>query len=163
MLKLGAGAALVLALAGGAVSLVEPGVRTGRLTPSGRVVFGAMGRALLDGSLPEDAGERDRAVSALLDRIDTLVSQLPPHAQSELSDLLAVLASAPGRAWLAKVHAPWNEASRADTQQGLQSMRMSRLALARQGYQALHDIAGAAWFSEPATWRQLGYPGPVKV
>jgi len=27
----------------------------------------------------------------------------------------------------------------------------------------LHDITGAAYFSDASTWSQLGYPGPVRI
>ena len=163
LLKLGVGAAVVLGLAGGAASLLVPGLVDARLTPSSREVFHAVGRALLDGSLPAGTDARRAALLSLLDRIDALVASLPPHAQSELSDLLALLATSPGRAWLAHVPVAWGEAGTVQLQQALHEMQVSSLSLARQAYQALHDIVEAAYFSEPATWQLLGYPGPVKV
>ncbi|WP_427915642.1 hypothetical protein ACPWT1_06325 [Ramlibacter sp. MMS24-I3-19] len=42
-------------------------------------------------------------------------------------------------------------------------MRTSTLSLRVQAYQALHDISGAAYFSDRSTWAVLGYPGPVQV
>ncbi|MEO8653744.1 MAG: hypothetical protein ABI409_06430 [Ramlibacter sp.] len=41
--------------------------------------------------------------------------------------------------------------------------RTSGLDLRRQAYQALHDIVGSAYFSDPGTWSFLGYPGPLKL
>ena len=55
------------------------------------------------------------------------------------------------------------DASVAEIQSALQSMRVSTLSLRRQAYQALHDIVGAAYFSDPGTWSLLRYPGPVAV
>ena len=42
-------------------------------------------------SLPEEVGERQKAIAELLARIDTLVRALPMHVQAELSQLLLVL------------------------------------------------------------------------
>lgn len=156
-LRLGAGSALLLAIGGGSLALLSPGLQGAKLTSSGREVFAGAARGLLAGVLaPEGA-------TALLDRIDGLVANLPAHAQSELSDLLALLSSAPGRSAFAGLSVPWPDASAADIQQALEAMRMSSVSLRQQGYQALHDIVGAAYFSDPATWGLLGYPGPIAV
>ena len=62
--------------------------------PASRVVFFSVGRAMPDGSLPVAEPGRTVAVAveAMLSRIDTPVAALPPPAQAELSQLLAVLA-----------------------------------------------------------------------
>jgi hypothetical protein len=163
LLKLGAASAAVLLVAGGAAALLQPGLDGGRLSASGREVFSAVGRAVLDKTLPADDGARQIALSGLLSRVDVLVASLPPHAQGELSQLLALLASTPGRRALAGLGQPWHEASIADIQQSLQEMRLSGLALRQQAYAALHDITAGAYFSDPASWPVLGYPGPLKI
>ncbi len=163
-LKLGLGAAAVLAVAGGAVIMVTPGLeKTGVLSAAGKTVFAAVGRATLQGSLPKDSTQAQKALSAMVERIGILTSQLPPHAQDELSQLLALLHTSAGRIGLAGLSSDWAEASDADIQQALQGMRVSRLELKRQAYQALHDIVGAAYFSDASTWGLLGYPGPMKI
>jgi len=163
-LKLGLGAAALLALAGGgAVAVTEPGLRAGRLTAAGRRVFDRVGRAFLDGSLPTEPVQQREAMQAFLVRVDALTSALPTHAQQELSQLLALLATGAGRRLLASLDVPWPEADLSRIQAALQSMRTSPLALKQQAYHALHDITGAAYFSDPSTWAVLGYPGPVAV
>jgi hypothetical protein len=102
-------------------------------------------RGLLDGSLPSGGAALERALEALLQRIDGLIAALPPHAHSELSQLLALLASAGGRRALTGLSDPWPVASVADIQQ------------------ALHDIVGSAYFSDSQTWGLLGYPGPLRI
>jgi hypothetical protein len=163
LLKLGAASAAVLLVAGGTAALLQPGLAGGSLSASGREVFSAVGRAILDKTLPADDGARHIALDGLLGRIDVLVQALPPHAQAELSQLLALLASAAGRRTLAGLSQPWDEASVADIQRSLQDMRLSRLALRQQAYAALHDITAGAYFSDPASWPLLGYPGPMKI
>ena len=165
LLKLGLASAAALAVAGGAAGwLLQPGLdQDRRLSVAGQDVFAAIGRAVLDKSLPAEEGGRQKALAGLLQRIDTLVQALPPHAQAELSQLLSVLASAPGRHALAGLGQPWAQASIAELQAALQDMRLSRLALRQQAYAALHEIATGAYFADAATWPVLGYPGPVNI
>lgn len=118
---------------------------------------------MLDGALPTAASQREQALAGMLDRIDALIAALPPHAQGELSQLLALLASAAGRRTLAGLNEEWSLTNAADIQHGLQAMRMSSISLRQQAYHALHDIVGGAYFAEPSTWAMLGYPGPVAV
>lgn len=163
LLKLGMASAAVLALAGGAAALLQPGLERGSLSSAGRGVFAAVAQAVLDKSLPAEPSARQMALNGLLHRIDVLAQSLPPHAQSELSQLLSLLASAPGRRTLAGLAQPWAEATVADIQQVLQNMRLSSLALRQQAYAALHDITAGAYFSDPSSWSLLGYPGPLKI
>ena len=162
-LKLGAVSAALLAVGRGSVALLQPGWVDAKLTPAGREVFQAAARGLLEGTLPAREPARGTALAALLDRVDALIAGLPSHAQAELSQLLALLASAPGRRLFAELPGPWPSATEAQIQQSMQSMRLSPLALRQQAYQALHDIVGGAYFSEPATWTQMGYPGPRTI
>ncbi|MDP3754114.1 hypothetical protein [Polaromonas sp.] len=163
LLKLGVVSAVVLAVAGGAAALLSPGLHDGKLSIAGREVFRAVGRAVLDQSLPREDAPRQDALNGLLNRMDELTAALPPHAQAELSQLLSLLASAPGRRTLAGLGEEWSLATEARIQQSLQEMRLSGLVLRRQAYAALHDITAAAYFSDASTWPQLGYPGPVRI
>jgi hypothetical protein len=163
LLALGAVSAAVLAVGGGALALLQPGLREARLSPGGREVFAGAARGLLDGSLPVGADALTRALDDLLGRIDGLIAALAPHAQAELSQLLAVLAAAGGRRALAGLAEPWHSASVTDIQQALQSMRVSGISLRQQAYQALHDIVGSAYISDAQTWSLLGYPGPRPI
>ncbi len=163
LLKLGGTAAAVLAVAGGAAAWLEPGWERGSLSATGREVFVAVGKAVLDKTLPAQEGAREIAINGWLVRVNTLVSALPSHAQKELSQLLALLGNPAGRRALAGLHSPWSEAGVAEVQQALQEMRLSGLALRQQAYAALHDITAGAYFSDPSTWTVLGYPGPLKI
>jgi hypothetical protein len=163
LLQLGLASAAVLIVAGGAAALVAPGLEEGKLSAAGRHVFQAIGRAVLDGSLPADPGAAQIALGGMLERIDALAQMLPPHAQAELSQLLALLDTAAGRMAVAGLATDWPDASVAQIQSALQSMRVSSVALRQQAYQALHDIVGAAYFSDARAWELLGYPGPLKI
>lgn len=160
---MGAGSAAVLLVAGGSLALLTPGLRDARLTAPARDVFAAAARGLLAGVLPQGAAARAQAIDATLARIDALVANLPPAAQQELSQLLALLASAPGRRIFAGLERPWPQAAVGEIQSALDEMRLSSIALRQQAYQALHDIVGAAYFADRSTWGTLGYPGPEGI
>lgn len=163
LLKLGLASGIAMAVAGGGVALWRPGLVQGRLAEGGRSLFRAVGNALLDGSLPYEDGARQIALNGLIERIDQLTLGLPPHAQAELSQLLALLDTAPGRLGMAGLRADWGGASLPAVQEALQMMRRSTSSLRLQTYHALHDIVGGAYFSSASTWSLLGYPGPMKI
>lgn len=161
-LGLGLGAATMLAAAGGGLRLLSP-ASAGPLSGADRAVMRSVGAAILQGSLPSAPAAREVALDAWLERIDAVVGALPSHAQRELGQLLALLASVPGRRWLAGLDEDWATASTEQVQLALQSLRVSPWALRQQAYLGLHDLVGAAYFSSPATWALVGYPGPVPV
>jgi hypothetical protein len=163
LLRLGTASAAVLIVVGGAAALLQPGLERGALSAVGRTVFSAVALAVLDKTLPAEPVPRDVAVNELLVRIDVLISALPSHAQSELSQLLSLLGSSGGRLALAGLSAPWKDATVAEVQSALQAMRLSGLSLRQQAYAALHEITAGAYFSDPASWPVLGYPGPLKI
>lgn len=164
LLKLGTASTAVLALVwGGAVLLYEPAWRDDRLTEGGRRVLAAIARAVLDGSLPPEAGQQAAALASHLDRIDAAVRALPAATQRDIADLLALLAMPPGRLALTGLATDWQRAGVAQVQAALQSLRTSRLSLRQMAYHALRDLTHAAYFASSATWVQLGYPGPAKV
>lgn len=163
LLRLGIGAAAVLAVAGGGVALLQPGLRDGRMSDGARAVMRSVALAVLDGVLPADAAQRQAALLAHLDRLDAAVAAFPSATRAELSQLLALLASTPGRVALAGLHTPWEAAGIDAVQQSLQGLRLSRLSLKQQAYHALRDLTNAAYFSDPAGWRHMGYPGPLDI
>ncbi len=163
LLTLGVISAVVLTIGGGTLALLEPGLQGGRLSAGARNVFTAVAKAVLEGSLPDPEHGKTAALQGLIDRIDALQASLPPHAQAELSQLLSLLASSPGRRALAGVSSDWAVATVIEIQEGLQSMRFSGISLRQQAYHALHDIVSGAYFSDAQTWGRIGYPGPVNL
>jgi len=163
LLKLGIGATVLLAVAGGGIAMLRPGLVAGRLSDSARQVFAAVAAAVLDGSLPADKAQREAAIGAHLQRLDNMLAGFPAATQAELSQLLALLSSTAGRIGLAGLHTDWPQASVAELQQALQGMRTSSLAMRQQVYHALRDLTNAAFYADPASWSLLGYPGPQSV
>lgn len=163
LLRLGLGATGALVLAGGGVALWRPGVVNGRLAESGRTVFRAVARAVLDGMLPGQAAGREAAMSDHLQRLDATIAAFPVATQQELSQLLGLLAVAPGRIAIAGLWQDWDAAPVPRLQQALQDMRTASVALRQQAYHALRDLTNAAYFSDPSTWPRLAYPGPADI
>lgn len=164
LLQIGLGATALLALAGGGVALVQPGLLKDRmLSPRAREVMAAVARAVLDGSLPTGHAARAQALQAHLLRVQQTIDGLPGHAQRELSLLLALLGSAPGRMALAGLSADWPDASVPQLQSALQAMRTSSLTMRQQAFLALRELTNASYYADPGTWGLLGYPGPTEV
>lgn len=139
--------------------LLQPGLEQGHLTASARELFTSLGRAILQGTLPTDAQTRSRALEGMVERIDALAANLPPAVQAELSQLVGLLCTTPGRLGLAGLSPAWADASEAQVQAALEGMRVSlSLALRQQAYQALHEIVGGAYLSDESTWVAVGLP-----
>jgi hypothetical protein len=161
LLNLGIASAAALALAGGGAALLyEPAWHNQRLSEDGRGIVVAIARAVLDGCLSVEPAARQRALAGHLERMDTVLRNLPEPTQREIGDLLALLAMPPGRFALAGLGTGWAQASVAQLQGALQLMRTSRVALRQQAYHALRDLTHAAYFADSSTWAALGYPGP---
>ena len=160
LLKLGVGAAALLALAGGGVALFQPGLAAGRLTDAGKTVFDAVARAVLDGSLPQATAEKRAALDAQLKRLDEVILAFPSAVQAELSQLLAIISTSAGRRVLAGLPTDWPDASAAEIQAAFDDMRLSGLAARQQAYHALRDLTNAAFYADAAAWPLIGYPGP---
>ena len=162
-LKLGIASAVVLAVGGGALALMKPGLVDGKLSPSARAVMAKIGQAMLVGTLPAEPTALQAATQALLARTDTFFSGLPVHVLAELDQLISLLISAPGRRLLVSLSTSWEDATTAEIGAALQAMRASGTELRIQSYQGLHDIVCAPYFSGEESWAVLGYPGPRAV
>ena len=160
---MGGGIAALLALVGGGVALVRPGLDKGQLTPPAEEIFRAIAAAVLDGSLAVPPSAREAQLRSHLRRVDEAIAAFPAATQAELSQLLALLASAPGRAFLAGLHTPWAAATPREIQACLQAMRTSSVKVRQQIYHALRDLTNAAFYADPPAWPLMGYPGPVAV
>jgi hypothetical protein len=162
-LRFGATGALLLAVAGatraqGTYRAADGADTLRALGDADREVLAAVAPAILAGTAATGA-----SLAAAIGSVDRAVAGLPPHLQEEVRQLLTLLASWPGRRWIAGVAAPWREASVAEVAAFLERWRFSRWALLQQGYHALHDLVLAAWYARPDSWLAIGYPGPPEI
>lgn len=163
LLLVGAGAGTLLALVGGTLALLAPGLENGRLSARGREMFAAVARGVLADLLPADPAARAQAIQAHLQRLDDTIAGLPTALQAEIDELVTLLASTPGRLALAGLRVDWPQASEAELQAMLQGLRVSSLQLRQQLYHALRNLTNAAYFADASTWQLIGYPGPNPV
>jgi hypothetical protein len=127
-----------------------------------RAALDAIVPALLDGALPQAPAARSGAIAATTERVHQTILGLPPATQQEVQDLFGLLALAPARRLLTGIPHAWAAADRIEVAAFLQDWRVHRLALLRTAYAALHDLVLGGWYSDPAHWEAIGYPGPLQ-
>ncbi|HJV02391.1 MAG TPA: hypothetical protein VJ752_17780 [Burkholderiaceae bacterium] len=163
-LKIGIIGAVTLA-AGGALYRVVHGPAQPHafaLDDNARAVLTAIIPSMLGPVLPDAPAARAAAVANTVERVAGAVHGLPLATQKEVQDLFGLLSLGPARRFLAGVPASWNEATPAQIDAFLQSWQYHRIAMLVTAYQALHDLIAGAWYSDPAHWDAIGYPGPIK-
>lgn len=161
-LKAGLLGAALLAAGGGIYRFTHPPAPYAFvLDGDARAALDAIVPAVLDGALPPDPAARMQAIQATTGRVHQTILGLPLATQKEVQDLFGLLALAPARRLLAGVSHHWADASVVEVTAFLQDWRTHRLALLRSAYQALHDLVLGSWYSDPAHWAAIGYPGPI--
>lgn len=163
-LKAGAFGLLALAVGGGLYRATHPGGTQARFVLDGeaRAALDAIVPAVLDGALPPTQPARAQAIAATTERVHQAIHGLPLATQKEIQDLFGLLALAPARFALTHMTHGWSEATVGEVADFLQNWRTSRVGLLQSAYFALHDLILAAWYSNPASWPAIGYPGPLK-
>jgi hypothetical protein len=152
----------LLAVGGGIYRHTHPAApRRFVLDGEARAALEAIVPAVLAGALPIDPAARAQAVASTVERVHQTVLGLPLATQKEVQDLFGLLALAPARRLLTGVTHDWASAPAAQVSAFLQDWRTHRLALLRTAYGALHDLVLGSWYSDPAHWAAIGYPGPL--
>jgi hypothetical protein len=123
-------------------------------------MLNAVARAVLGTLLPADAATSDATLAGHLKRLQDAIAGMPPNMQSEVDELLAIVASAPGRRALVGLSSPWSSATSPEVVAALQNMRLSSLSIRQQAYHALRDLTNAAYFADSTSWAAIGYFGP---
>ena len=162
-LKAGLLSAALLAAGGGWYRVTHPAPPRGFvLDGEARAALDAIVPAILAGALPDAPADKARAIAATTERVHQTICGLPLAAQQEVQDLFGLLALAPARRLLTGIPHGWAEAREVDVAAFLQDWRVHRFALLRTAYAALHDLVLGGWYSDPAHWDAIGYPGPLK-
>ena len=127
----------------------------------------ALARAVLtsfvEAGLPKDPAARAAAIDEALAVADRYFSSFSPAVQADALQAFDLLNSWLVRRWIAGVRAPWESASTQEVNAFLEGFRTSRLDTLRQIYRLLEGMATVGWYGRPASWPQLGYPGPVQI
>ena len=126
-------------------------------------VIAAIAPIMLDGALPEASLDRERAVSATVQRVDAALIALSLPTQHELAQMFALLTWAPARLAVTGLSRPWPESRPEAVREALAGLRDSPLALKRSAYAALHQLVLGAWYAGEEAWTRIGYPGPPSL
>jgi hypothetical protein len=146
-LKAGLLGAALLAAGGGLYRFSHaPAPHAFLLDGDARAALNAIVPAILNGALPADAPTHAIAIAAATERVHQTILGLP---------------LAPARRLLTGVSHGWADADANEVSAFLQNWRTHRLALLRSAYGALHDLIMGSWYSDPAHWAAIGYPGPM--
>jgi hypothetical protein len=96
-------------------------------------------------------------------KLDELLVTLHPRAAGEFRKLLRLFEN--GMTGLLCIGVPqtFTASSPEEQDRRLKAWRDSRLTLLRTGYQAIKRLAHATYYSSPATFAAVGYPGPPVV
>jgi hypothetical protein len=76
----------------------------------------------------------------------------PPHLENGTTGLLTATG------WTS-----FTAAGPASREARLRAWQTSRIALFRTGFQAMKRLCGACYYSSPAAWPAIGYPGPPDI
>ena len=163
-LRIGVAGAIALAAGGAIYRWSRPATTPNKFVLEGDAwtVLAAVIPAMLGPVLPADPVARAAAAQATAGRVRDAVRGLPLATQKEVQDLFGLLALGPARRLLAGVAGGWAQADVDQVERFLQGWRTHRFATLQVAYMALHDLIIGAWYAEPSTWAEIGYPGPLK-
>jgi hypothetical protein len=153
------GAAELLARSGDLTR--QPRTALSTLTPYEYAIFAAAAARLCPGD--GAAGWPTAEALDTAEKLDTLLAKLHPRAIKEFRQLLHVFESALTGLVTAAAPRPFTRSSPAEQDQRLDAWRHSRVALFRSGYQAMKRLSHAIYYSSPAIYARVGYPGPPVV
>jgi hypothetical protein len=127
------------------------------------VTVAALVPIVLEGSLPDEAEARARAIRETVEGFDRAVSGMSLPTQKEVEQLFDVLRFPPTRLAFTGLWTSLEESTPEEVAAFLTRWRNSRFEIQRAGYQALSQLIQASWFDNPSSWATIGYPGPPKL
>lgn len=162
-LAAGIAGAATLTVAGWWAAMRRPVERVDVLNDDARAILTAIVPSMLDGALPASPRERSAAIAETVANVDRAIQGLPPAARQEIGQLFSLLSLTPARRAFAGVASPWADATVDEIAAFLEAWRSSGWTLKRSAYDALHQLILAAWYGNPRSWRDIGYPGPPRI
>ena len=139
------------------------GLRDGKLTAHGRDVCHGLARGILGPMLPADPAQRAAVLEAHLDNLENFIGGTPAMMQIQINAVLGLLGNAPTRYMLTDLGRSWRDASDAQIERALDTMRLNPLPTQRLTYQVVRGLTCMSFFTNSANWPLTGYPGPLDV
>jgi hypothetical protein len=126
------------------------------------VVVGALVPVVLT-TLPIEPAARARALEETVAGFDRAVAGLSQAVQKEVDELFSILRFAPARLMFTGLWTSLDECAPADIAAFLTRWRFSSFEIQRAAYQAITQLIQAAWYGNPASWADIGYPGAPQL
>jgi hypothetical protein len=95
-------------------------------------------------------------------KADAFLAPLPASDAKDLKQLLALFDNALFSFASGGPARPFTQMDEAGQDAHLKAWQTSRLAIKRTGFQAMKRLCCALYFSAPATYQSVGYPGPPR-
>jgi len=102
-------------------------------------------------------------LATIIQNIESTILRISIKSQSELRELLDLLATGFGRLMFANVWLNWQSASSDSLQGFILDWRDSRLELLKIAYRGLHKIIIGSVYAEANHWHKIGYSGPPEI
>jgi hypothetical protein len=110
--------------------------------------------------LPTGPGFPSPEAVRVTDRVDAFLGMSHAGVQLDVKRLLALFDSAAFGLLLDGSPTRFRSASPASQDARLLAWSSSRIGVRRTGFRALRRLVTSAYYSSPATWSAVGYPGP---
>ncbi len=124
------------------------------------VLVSTIAPAIIADHWPSSPHAGTHARDTLLARVDLFITRLGDHNIREMRQLFDLLNQTLTRGLTTGIWSSWDAVDTARAQAFLDDWKHSRLSLLNSAYNALTDIIGFAWYSDPANTQHLGYDGP---
>ena len=96
-------------------------------------------------------------------RVDALLARSPAAVQREFARLLHLFENGATGLITATGWTSFTAAGPASQEARLRAWETSRIAVFRTGFQAMKRLCAACYYSSPASWAAVGYPGPPDI
>lgn len=96
-------------------------------------------------------------------RVDALLARSPVAVQREFARLLHIFENGTTGLFTATGWTSFSAAGPSSREARLHAWQTSRISLFRTGFQAMKRLCGACYYSSPASWPTIGYPGPPDI
>lgn len=126
------------------------------LSPSEAATIVAVARRVLPSAPPFPSAETVRVA----ERVDAFLAMSHPGVRKDVKRLLVLFDSALFGLLLDGSPIRFHRARPERQDARLETWSTSRLGVRRTGFRALRRLVCSAYYSSPATWPALGYPGP---
>jgi hypothetical protein len=119
--------------------------------------------AVADRVIPAGNGFPTPSEVHCAERADDLLAPAHPGALKELKQLISLFENALAGFIFDRRFAPFTQLGSEEQDQVLRQWRDSRVLVRRTGFKALKNLLCAAYYSSPAIYAAVGYPGPPEL